>query len=224
MTESSLNSQHYEHTLRPVSKLVAYPRNARVHPETQIQQLTKAIKEFGFTSPILIDEKDGVIAGHARITASLRLGMSEVPCIVVCGLSEAKKRALVISDNKIAMNAGWNDEMLIMELGDIASDGLIDMDTLGFSKFEIDTILGELKPTANEESGVSGGSGSLAEKFGIPPFSVLNAREGWWQKRKHAWIDSGIQSELGRGGGEDSVQPSSRKANAIPGGVSNAVG
>ncbi|WP_040673809.1 DNA methyltransferase [Nitrobacter sp. Nb-311A] len=127
---------------RPVNDLTPDPRNARTHPKRQIDQLRASIKEFGFTNPILIDPEGHIIAGHGRLQAARAMGIAEVPTIALAGLSEPQKRALRIADNKIALNAGWDLEILQQELGELASiDVDIDPTLTGFSTGEIDVIL-----------------------------------------------------------------------------------
>src|SRR5450755_354259 len=129
-------------TYRGVGDLIPDPRNARTHPKRQVDQLKASIQEFGFTNPILADPGGHIIAGHGRLQAARAMGLTEVPTIILSGLSEPQKRALRIADNKIALNAGWDLEILQLELGELAS---IDVDiatTLtGFSTGEIDVIL-----------------------------------------------------------------------------------
>ena len=103
-------------TQHKTSELLPYINNAREHSETQVLQIASSIKEFGFTNPLLIDETGGIIAGHGRLLAAKKLDMTKVPCIVIEGLSEAKKKALTLADNKLAMNASWDEELLKLEL------------------------------------------------------------------------------------------------------------
>ena len=127
---------------RPANNLVPDPRNARTHPKRQIEQLKASIKEFGFTNPILVDPDGNIIAGHGRLQAARALGLAEVPTITLSGLSETQKRALRLADNKIALNAGWDLEILQAELGELASIDLdFDPTLTGFSTGEIDVIL-----------------------------------------------------------------------------------
>jgi hypothetical protein len=183
---------------RRTDRLVPYAQNSRTHDATQIAQIAASIEAFGFTNPILIDPDGGIIAGHGRVMAAKQLGLSEVPTITLGHLSEEQRRAYVIADNRLALDAGWDFELLALEIGELQA-GDFDVSLLGFSEEELKDILGP------EEGGGAGGgegpsgAGSLAEKFLIPPFSVLNARDGWWQDRKRAWIDRGIVSEIGRG-------------------------
>jgi len=196
---------------RPIERLIPYVRNARTHSEDQIAQIAASIAEFGFVNPILIGADDVIVAGHGRVLAAKLLGLAEVPVIVLEHLSDAQRRALVIADNKIAENAGWDEAMLRAELSALREDEF-DLDVLGFSNAELVLILDSIDGSSSLGGEDAGGSGNppagspasepsttLAERFGIPPFSVLDARKGWWQERKRAWIDLGIRSELGRG-------------------------
>src|SRR5271168_100911 len=125
---------------RAVGDLIPDPRNARTHPKRQIDQLKASIEAFGFTNPILADPDGHIIAGHGRLQAARALGLTEVPTIILEGLSEAQKRALRIADNKIALNAGWDLEILQLELKELASLDF-DVDLTGFSTGEIDVLL-----------------------------------------------------------------------------------
>ena len=125
--------------LAQTNSLVPYARNARTHSDAQVAQIAASIKEFGWTNPILIDGDNGVIAGHGRLLAAQKLGMDEVPVIQLGGLSEVKKRAYILADNRIAINSGWDAEMLGLELQDLGED--IDMTLAGFSTEEIDSLL-----------------------------------------------------------------------------------
>ncbi|MGE3743584.1 MAG: ParB/Srx family N-terminal domain-containing protein, partial [Geminicoccaceae bacterium] len=104
---------------RPVASLVPYIRNARTHSPGQVAQIAASIREFGWTIPVLVDEHGTIIAGHGRILAAQLLGIAEVPVMVATGWSEAQRRAYVIADNKLALNAGWDAELLPVELGDL---------------------------------------------------------------------------------------------------------
>lgn len=127
---------------RPVCDLIPDPRNARTHPKRQIDQLRASIEAFGFTNPILADPEGRIIAGHGRFQAARAMGLAEVPVITLSGLSETQKRALRIADNKIALNAGWDLEILKLELSELATlDVDIDPTLTGFSTGEIDVIL-----------------------------------------------------------------------------------
>src|SRR5436190_1666412 len=127
---------------RPANDLIPDPRNARTHPKRQLEQLKASIKEFGFTNPILVDHDGNIIAGHGRLQAAKAIDLAQVPTITLSGLSETQKRALRLADNKIALNAGWDLEILQQELGELASIDLdIDPTLTGFSTGEIDVLL-----------------------------------------------------------------------------------
>lgn len=181
----------------PVERLIPYSGNARTHSDDQISKVASSIKEFGFTNPILVDRSDGIIAGHCRLAAAQKLGVAEVPVVVLDHLSDAQRRAYVLADNRLALDGGWDEEILAVELGMLQDDDF-DMDVIGFS----DEELAELIDLPDE----GGGGGepddeapSLAERFIVPPFSVLDSRKGEWQDKKGGWLALGIESEKGRG-------------------------
>lgn len=126
----------------PIEKLIPYARNSRTHSPEQVDQIVASIKEWGWTTPILVDEQGGIIAGHGRTLAAQRLRMPQVPVMVAHGWSEAKKRAYVIADNRIALNAGWDNEMLALEFKDLMEQGF-DVELTGFSQDEIDALMPE---------------------------------------------------------------------------------
>ena len=123
-----------------IDRLIPYARNSRTHSDEQIAQIAASIVEFGFVNPILVGPDAVIIAGHARLLAARKLKMIEVPVIVLADLTPAQRRALVIADNQIALNAGWNSEMLQIELQSLDVDGF-DLDLIGFSAEELETIL-----------------------------------------------------------------------------------
>ena len=124
---------------KKVNDLIPYINNSRTHSEEQINQIVASINEFGFTNPLLIDEKDNIIAGHGRLLASKKLKMEEVPCIILSGLTEAQKKAYIIADNKMALNAGWDDELLKLELENLKELDF-DLELTGFNVDELDDI------------------------------------------------------------------------------------
>jgi ParB family chromosome partitioning protein len=126
--------------IRPIASLRPCGRNARTHSGAQIGQIAASLREFGWTNPVLIDEGGTVIAGHARVEAARRLEMAEVPCIVIEGLTDAQKKACAIADNKLALNAGWDDELLRLELLDL-KDLDFNLDLLGFDPDELADIM-----------------------------------------------------------------------------------
>lgn len=132
--------EYPEYKIEKVANLVPYARNSRTHSAEQVAQIAASIREFGFTNPVLIDEQGGIIAGHGRLLAAQKLGFDEVPAITLQGLSDAQKKAYVIADNKLALNAGWNDEMLRVEFQELEEIGF-DLELTGFTLDEIEEIL-----------------------------------------------------------------------------------
>ncbi len=132
----------YEYVIKKVSDLVPYINNSRTHSEEQTTQIASSISEFGFTNPILVDETNNLIAGHGRLLAAKKLGIEEVPAIILSGLTKAQKKAYVIADNQLALNAGWDLDMLKLEI-----EGLTELDfdinLLGFDDDFLDGLLEE---------------------------------------------------------------------------------
>jgi len=125
-----------------VSKLIPYARNSRTHSEEQVIQIAGSIQEFGFTNPVLIGTDNDIIAGHGRVMAAKKLGISKVPCIRLGHLSDAQKKAYIIADNKLALNAGWDEELLAIELTEL-NEGEFDLGLTGFSEEEIAELLNQ---------------------------------------------------------------------------------
>jgi DNA modification methylase len=126
----------------PVDRLVPYARNARTHSPEQVAQIAASIIEFGFNAPVLVDSNSGIIAGHGRMLAARKLGLKEVPVVVLDHLSDTQRRAYILADNKLAENAGWDEKMLAAELADLEHDGL-DLKLVGFSDRELDVLLAD---------------------------------------------------------------------------------
>ena len=124
----------------PIDALIPYARTARTHSEAQIAQIAASIREFGFTNPILVDAENGVIAGHGRLLAARKLGMTEVPTLELAHLTPAQKRAYVLADNRLALSAGWDAEMLRLELGALQAEGF-DLSLTGFDPGEIEAFM-----------------------------------------------------------------------------------
>ena len=122
-----------------VSELIPYVNNSRTHSDEQVAQIAASIKEFGWTNPILIDGDNGIIAGHGRLLAARKLGYELVPTIELKDLTETQKKAYIIADNRLALNAGWDNEMLRIELTDLLADGFA-LDILGFDQADLDEI------------------------------------------------------------------------------------
>lgn len=142
MTDTLLDRPPLSITYRPLGALHPDPRNARTHPKRQIEQIAASITAFGFANPILIDEEAVIIAGHGRLMAAKALGLAEAPTITLAGLSDGRKRALRLADNKIALNAGWDLDLLKVELQDLSALEIdLDLSLTGFSIGEIDVVL-----------------------------------------------------------------------------------
>ena len=125
---------------RKTSELIPYVNNARTHSEEQVTQIASSIKEFGFNNPILIDSECGVIAGHGRLLVAKKLGLETVPTVELSSLTETQKKAYILADNKLALNSGWDEKLLEIELDFLDKSG-IDLKSVGFSNDEIENIL-----------------------------------------------------------------------------------
>lgn len=169
-----------------IEDIKPYDKNARTHPKRQIELLARNIKRFGFTTPVLVDKNNVLIAGHGRLEALKSLNETEVPAVRLENLTPSEVKALRLADNQVAAMGEFDMELVIAELKDL------DIDLQELTGFD---------PALAEQGDYLGGeeAGKLSDKFLLPPFSVLNAREGIWQARKKAWLNVGIQSELGRG-------------------------
>jgi DNA modification methylase len=124
----------------PIEKLVPYAKNSRTHSEDQVAQIAASIREWGFTTAVLVDESGSIIAGHGRVMAARKLGLASLPVMVAAGWTDAQKRAYVIADNKLALNAGWDNELLALELGEIGDAGF-DLELTGFTDEEIKALM-----------------------------------------------------------------------------------
>ena len=136
---------------RSLEALIPYARNARTHSEAQVARIAGSIREFGFNNPVLVDGESGIIAGHGRVLAARLLGLAEVPVIELGHLTEAQKRAYVLADNRLAEQAGWDREVLALELGDLAELG-VELGDLGFEGAELDALLGLGDVAGREEA------------------------------------------------------------------------
>ena len=125
--------------MRPIASLIPYARNARTHSDAQVAEIAASIKEFGWTSPILVDGENGIIAGHGRLLGARQLKMAEVPCIELSHLTKAQKQAYIIADNKLALNAGWDNDLLAIEFAELKDMGF-DTTLTGFSAEEIEAL------------------------------------------------------------------------------------
>lgn len=128
-----------EITQRKTADLIPYVNNARTHSEQQVLQIAASIKEFGFNSPVLVDGDNGIIAGHGRVLAAKKLGLDEVPTIELKHLTKTQKKAYILADNRLALNSGWDNDLLALELGELSDDGF-NLDLLGFDDTELSLI------------------------------------------------------------------------------------
>lgn len=126
-------------TYRNVSDLIPYARNARTHSDEQVAEIAASIKEYGWTDPILVDGENGIISGHGRLQAARKLKLEKVPVIELAGLTETQKRAYILAANKIALNAGWDDDLLKIEIEELKAEGF-NLDLTGFSEAEITNL------------------------------------------------------------------------------------
>ncbi len=179
--------------MKPVGELAPYARNARTHSDEQIAQIAASIVEFGFTNPILIGEDSVIIAGHGRLMAAQRLGLSEVPVIVLAHLNAAQRRALVVADNKIALNAGWDTEILLEQIELIRADGF-NIDLVGFSDDELGELLAEIE--APETAGAIEGEDDIP----APPADPVSRPGDLWMLGHHRLLcgDSTVATDVER--------------------------
>ena len=167
---------------RDIKTLIPYARNSRTHSDEQITQIAASIKEWGFTNPILVDSQNEIIAGHGRLLAAKKLNLKDVPCIQADDWTDAQKQAYVIADNKLALNAGWDEELLKIEFKEL-TDLNFDVELTGFSLDELSDLFHEPKTYDDYEQG------KLTKVYGQPPFSVLDTKKGDWVERKKYWRD-----------------------------------
>jgi DNA modification methylase len=135
---------------RSLGDLIPYARNPRTHSDAQVAQIAASIREFGWTNPVLVDGENGIIAGHGRVMAARKLGLERVPVIELAHMSEAQKRAYVLADNQLALNAGWDDELLRLELADLSEVGF-DLGLIGFGEGELERLLAGGKEGLTED-------------------------------------------------------------------------
>lgn len=169
---------------KKVSDLIPYANNPR-HNEDAVDVVAASIREFGFKVPMVIDSNNVVVAGHTRLLAAKSLGMDVVPCVVADDLTEEQIKAFRLADNKTAEKATWDFEKLELEMQELTE---IDMEQFGFD-------LPNVEREAEEEE-----KKTLADRFLVPPFSVINGASGIMSNRKKIWLKKGIKSEIGRGG------------------------
>jgi DNA modification methylase len=172
---------------RSVASLIPYARNARTHSDAQVAQIAASIREWGWTNPVLIDETGGIIAGHGRVLAARKLKIEDVPCIVASGWSEAQKRAYVLADNQLAVNAGWDMDLLKVEIGELKTDGF-DVGLIGFDADWLSTLMADA------------GTDGLTDPDEVPEVSQfpVSATGDVWQLGKHRLLcgDSTVATDV----------------------------
>jgi ParB-like chromosome segregation protein Spo0J len=137
----------------PIERLVPYAKNSRTHSDEQVAQIAASIREWGFTTAVLVDEAGSIIAGHGRVLAARQLGIASLPVMVAAGWTDSQKRAYVIADNKLALNAGWDNQMLALELGELGDLGF-DLDLTGFKAEEIQALqMPDFEPGTEDDQG-----------------------------------------------------------------------
>jgi len=145
-------SNELNYYLADVEELIPYARNARTHSSAQITQIAASIKEFGFLAPVVIAEDNTILCGHGRFYAAQKLGLKKIPCVKESHLTEAQKRAYIIADNKLSINAGWDDELLAVELSDLQGEG-IDLSITGFDEKELADLFDDKSKSDVEDDG-----------------------------------------------------------------------
>ena len=180
----------------PVERLVPYAKNARTHSDEQVAQIAASVAEFGFNNPVLVDTSAGIIAGHGRVLAARKLGMDQVPVVVLDHLSETQKRAFIIADNRISENARWDDAILRGEVGEL-KDAELDLALLGFSENELTALLAEVAA----ETPVSGEEEAPEEEIPEVPVEPVTRPGDIWLIGDHRVIcgdsrDHGIVARL----------------------------
>ncbi len=166
---------------RPIESLIPYARNARTHSEEQIAQIAASIREFGFNNPILVDGQRGVIAGHGRILAARKLDMADLPVIELAHLTERQKRAFILAENKLTERAGWDDELLSLELADLEAAGF-DLDLTGFDDGEIESLLAKTGDEPDDKSD------DAADEVPDAPTLPVSRPGDLWQLGSHRLI------------------------------------
>lgn len=170
-----------------MDSLIPYARNARTHSEDQVAQIAASIREWGWTTPVLIDEAGGIIAGHGRVMAARKLKIEDVPCIVAFGWSEAQKRAYILADNQLAANAGWDMDLLKVEIGELSSEGF-DIGLIGFDADFLDTLMADP------------GTEGLTDPDEVPetPLNPVTVAGDVWQLGRHRLVcgDSTVATDV----------------------------
>jgi ParB-like chromosome segregation protein Spo0J len=185
---------------RPLKDLIPYARNSRTHSSSQIAQIASSIKEFGWTQPILLDGTNGIIAGHGRFEAAFLLGLQEVPTIDLAYLTESQKRAYVIADNKIALNSGWDEQMLALEIGDLRDAGfnieLLAFDPSEFKDGDVDySVLDDEEIDAQLDDMAKGVRKAIQIEFEPEHYDEAQELVKFWREEK-AYVGMMLMNHL----------------------------
>ena len=172
---------------KPIGELIPYARNARTHSADQVAQIAASIREWGWTNPVLIDEAGTIIAGHGRVMAAQKLKIADIPCLVASGWTEAQKRAYILADNQLAMNAGWDMDLLKVEIGELKTDGF-DLGLMGFDAGFLDTLMADP------------GTDGLTDPDEVhaPPLNPVTVAGDVWQLGRHRLLcgDSTVATDV----------------------------
>jgi ParB-like chromosome segregation protein Spo0J len=183
---------------KSLERLIPHARNARTHSDEQVAQIAGSIAEFGFVNPVLVGDDGVIVAGHGRVMAARKLGLSEAPVIVLSHLSPTQRRALMIADNQIATNAGWNEEMLAAELAAL-KDEAFDLELLGFDDAEIDRLLADEAPEPPADPISRPGDLWICGEHRVlcgDATVLAMSRRSWRRARRHGLHRSALQREL----------------------------
>lgn len=170
--------------MKPLEEIQPYSKNAKKHDARQIKNVAESIKQYGFVQPVVVDKNNVIVIGHCRALAAKKLGIKEVPCVCVDDLTPKQVNALRLVDNK-SNESEWDFDLLKYELPEL------DLAAFDFDWGIPDETIGKYDTDRNDKN--------LQERFGIPPFSIFDTRQGYWQDRKREWLSLGITSEKGRG-------------------------
>jgi hypothetical protein len=182
-------------TQKKVADLIPYVNNSRTHSDEQVAQIAASIKEFGWTNPILVDGENGIIAGHGRLLAARKLSYKEVPTIELSDLTETQKKAYIIADNKLALNADWDNEMLALELGELGDLGF-DLDLTGFAADEIAEILSPEEDEDDSKYSKKIDAPVYEPSGDCPPILELYDRSKYEELTAKIYQDDSIDSEI----------------------------
>lgn len=190
MTLAAQSAEDRDSNHRPIDSLIPHARNARTHSDRQVAEIAASIREFGWTNPVLVDGANGIIAGHGRVLAARKLGLSSVPVIELSGMSEAQKRAYVLADNKLALNAGWDEAMLAAEVADLVAMG-VDPGLAGFDAVEVADLLDLYQ---------RGDAPTFPDEAPAPPMSPVSQAGDLWLLGDHRLLcgDATDPAQVGR--------------------------